>query len=1103
MEDDIIAGLRLDDQQRHAACQDGCDTVVLAGAGCGKTATLVAHYLYLLTRGLSPDEIVAITFTERAGQEMRVRIRRRLRDCLAAALTDRASWLERYTALDGAPIGTIHSFCARLLRTHPAEAGLDPDCLVLDEGQAAGLRAEAVERALVWAAEDPQTAACFPLLAGPGGLRRILDDLLTRRLEVEEVPWCSGPDTLARWQQARRQWLVETLHGPEWARCLGALEEMAPHSPGDALDVCRLTALEAVRAARRAADAGEWEQALSHLQRLQRPGNAGSRQNWGEQAAGVRRALRGLCDLHQAQVERVTANADPALDERLAAIWPGLGQLFHQAVRDYESLKAQRRAVDFDDLEAGALRLLENRPEVAEYWRARVRAVLVDEFQDTNERQRRLLEALVGAPAGQAGRLFIVGDAKQSIYRFRGADVTVFRAVEKAVGGAGGRTFRLDRTYRAHAGLLDILNDLLAAALGSEEDPARPYRVPFAALRPASGRPPALAAPFVELHLGLADTAGDGRRVAARALARRLARLHHDEGIGWGQMACLFRATTNFPLYEEAFEQAGIPYVTVAGTGFYERPEVRDLLNALRALANPADDLAMAGLLRSPAIGLADASLYLLRWGPGGQARPLWQALGGDLGMLDRAEQERARRAADIIAAIRREIGRRPVATILKSLLDLTSYRAILRLVPQTERADRNVDKLLADAQRSGAVGIGDFMQYVQGLRDVMAREGEAPPEAGEAVQLMSVHKAKGLEFGIVAIADAGHDDRARIPAVLLHPQWGLLIRVSRAEGAQAREGIAHGLAQGWEEALQGAEEQRLLYVAATRAKEKLLISGHAKPGKQGLSCQGWLKRIMVALGEEEVGAQVGGVPIPQAILCLEGRVSCQFYEPEEEAAEPASAAREAGRPSTGVAPLHLEATLARPYAAGAASEDAGTPEQVWRVILRRPGREGPAWVTGKLVHLGLRLWRFTREQALLDALGARARGAGLTDEAQIEDTVEKACRLLGRFHGSALYQELERAAERHYEVPYTYRPGVDPAGRIDLLCRLPGGWCIVEFKTHHLTGRRGLEWAIREYGAQLRRYRRAVRGLLGEEPRLLLCFLDYRGQVEVREVPT
>ena len=244
-------------------------------------------------------------------------------------------------------------------------------------------------------------------------------------------------------------------------------------------------------------------------------------------------------------------------------------------------------------------------------WRAETEALLVDEFQDTNERQRELVELLNGG----RGRLFIVGDAKQSIYRFRGAEVEVFRSARREISDHG-FACSLTCSHRTHQALLAALNRLLAAIMGEEEIAGEPWHEPFAALdavRPVSGLP--LSGPYVELHLACGTKSDGALERAAHGLAHRLKEMVAESAgrLGYGDIAVLCRGYRGFGAYEDAFEAAGIPYETVAGRGFLDRPEIRDLLNSLAAVSDPSDDLALYGLLRSPAFGLTDTELHHIR----------------------------------------------------------------------------------------------------------------------------------------------------------------------------------------------------------------------------------------------------------------------------------------------------------------------------------------------------------------------------------------------------------------------------------------------------------------------------------------------------------
>ena len=310
---------------------------------------------------------------------------------------------------------------------------------------------------------------------------------------------------------------------------------------------------------------------------------------------------------------------DLALEQQLAEAVPALQSLFEHAATGYERLKEERQALDYDDLEAGALKLLQENAAVRARWQDEIQALLVDEFQDTNGRQRDLVTLL---NAGR-GRLFIVGDAKQSIYRFRGADVVVFRRERERIEQDGGAALSLETSYRAHRDLIAGLNALLRPVLGEEADPERPWAEPFAPLRHHREEPgPGFVEPHVELHLTVGPKSGGALDRAADALAGRIAELVSSEiqiedhgltrPLDYGDFAILCRASTSFSAYEDALERAGVPFLTVAGRGFYGRPEIRDLLNTLQALADPTDDLALAGMLRSPAFALSDAALYHL-----------------------------------------------------------------------------------------------------------------------------------------------------------------------------------------------------------------------------------------------------------------------------------------------------------------------------------------------------------------------------------------------------------------------------------------------------------------------------------------------------------
>ena len=1079
----LISPASLIGQQQEAVFSQQSAIAVTAGAGSGKTRSLVGRYLHLLARGYPLRSLLAITFTEKAAREMRARIRPALAGAPSAGDSSTSA---SFASLDAARIGTIHSLCAEILRLYPAEAGLDPGFEVLEEGLAAALQAEALETALRWAADDPASAALFGALK-ESELRQALGLCLAQRLEMQPLRAALSAARpaalLEEFETSLQTYLAQVLDAPAFRESLSELAARRARKADDKLELARREALARWNEASAARAAKDWDALLAALRALCAPlkANIGRKDAWDEPTLlALRQAISDLKSCYEVDLKFLAEGARFALDQQAADLLPALLRLFDQVLAEYQSRKDARQALDFDDLEGRAARLLREHPAVCASLQTDLRAVLVDEFQDTNERQRQIVYALAGfdpssrraALPGQSVDLFVVGDAKQSIYKFRGADVSVFRQVQRDIAAAGGQRLALDLTFRAHHDLLEPLNALLSPVLGTEDDPARPYLIPFAPLRAHRTQParPAIRPPYIEIHLGLGEDAEAGRQAAAAALAARLCRLREAEGFAWGDMALLFRASSAFAVYEAALEAAGVPFVTVAGRGFYDRPEIRDLLNALAAIADPADDLALFGLLRSPAFALSDAEIYQLRCSPQGEMRPLGEAL--------RASPMLAHtRAYAILSELSALAGRAPASAVLKRLLDLTGYRAMLASIPHGARRVRNVEKLLADAHRSRLTSLPAFLAYVRTLRDVGLREGEAAADAnaasGGAVQLMTVHKAKGLEFPLVGLADASHEAHSRSARLQLSAA-GLRLDLKEGDFHPTAWQIASRL----EEARQEAEDCRLLYVAATRASEKLLISGHVKARKDGgLITPGWLGKLGLGQLQLDAAMRLQGEPPCEGVslhLALDASPGgAPLVEPSlpTPAAAPLSDLLD---PLTPAPPLLDEKARAG---------EADPPPRVWRVAPARPHPRAPAWVVGKLVHSCLQRWKFPA--ADFDAfLRPFALEAGLIDPGEIHTALGDARRLLQRLRDHPLYAELDRA-ERHHEVPY-FTPAARGAeasrGVIDLLCRLDGRWRVIDFKTDYAASEDEARLLIRQndYDGQAQRYVQAVQDLLG-----------------------
>ena len=1108
---------------QHQAVTDSARSIAItAGAGSGKTLSLVGRYLHLLEKGYPIRSILAITFTEKAAREMRSRIRQALsripQEELTAKIAENAKEepglnLSDLSALrgsniDAARIGTIHSLCAELLRAHPAEAGLDPAFVVLEEGLSAALQAEAIDSALAWASTDEPSAALFEPFK-ENELRQILSALLARMLDVKSLDTDPSADEHGKKQKEIRvnprnpctafslslnSYLATHLDSYTWKESLSTLAAHKSSSPEDKLELARQSVLAHWDEIQKSRAAQNWDAVLIALTALRKSiSTQGQKANW-DDIETVRAAMKDLREIYEAHLKFLAEDSRFSLDEKLAECLPAVHRLLDQTLLEYQRLKDERHSLDFDDLEGLTAKLLADHPEVRAQLQSELRAVLVDEFQDTNDRQRQIVYALTGftpleltaetAKSAKENQLnlralgglrgsenqvdfFVVGDAKQSIYRFRQADVTVFRQVQADIRAANGLTLDLDLTFRAHAPLLETLNSLLAPILGETDDPARPYAVPFAPLRAYRQKTERdnIQPPFVEFHLGLGENAEEGRQSAAQALANRLRQLHETEGFDYGEMALLFRSSTAFPVYESALEAANIPFVTVAGRGFYDRPEIRDLLNALAAIADPTDDLALVGLLRSPAFAIPDSEIYRLRVPEinreareerEGNSKVFLGVLSGLRGSMVASHQ----RAYIILEELHVLAGRAPAATILKRFLDLTNYRAILASDINGARMIRNVEKLLADAHRSRLVSLTDFLAYVQTLRDVGLHEGEAPADASSAgiVQLMTVHKAKGLEFPLTVLADAAYEPpHARAKTLLA----STLLLDLRADDFHS---TAWQLAARLEDDRAAAEDARLLYVAATRAKEKLLVSGHVKTKKDGsLSLGGWLGKFSFL-----------EMATPERPL-LENGISASIYSSSPSGASDSPAPAEVSQTDSPPEPDLLE-PLAPPSLPDekTLAHESDPPQRVWRVVSKTKYPRAPAWLVGRLVHEALRRWRFNDLEIFLRPFALES---GLTDEDEIRAAMQESRRLLERLRAHPLFTELD-SAERHHEVPY-----FSPEGRgiIDLLYRTIEGWCIIDFKTDEARSDEEARAIIagKEYNLQVARYARAIENQL------------------------
>jgi ATP-dependent helicase/nuclease subunit A len=835
-------------EQAAAIGASAGDVLLEAGAGTGKTGVMVDRYCRLVCdEGISPDAILAFTFTDKAAAELRARIRAELAR-RADAGEDRAR--ELLASFGGAWVTTIHGFCNRLLAAHPVAAGIDPGFRVLDAPEAARAAREAFDAALAEFLADAdqdreETVAAFEI----DGLRAIVagahDQLRSRGVAEPRLLEPPAPDVegaLRRVAEEAEAALAEA--DPEDVKCeplRRAAVRLADPGPPPSLDE-----LGGFRTESRARPLAAYREAVeAAVSRCAEAGEGGE----------AYRHVATLLELYSGR---------------------------------FEAAKERRGGIDFEDLQILAARLLE-RAEIGESYRDRFRHLLVDEFQDTNRLQLRLIEALHG-PRSQ---LVVVGDELQSIYGFRHADLDVFRAQREEVGRrADAELIELSGNFRSRPELIGAVNLFGEALLGARY---RPLRVGA----PAPEEPPPGAGTAVELLLTARDgwdadgielePAIDGSTplnclAEARAVAERLRELA-DAGVERGRMVVLLRAYTHLDAYEDSLERAGLrPYV-VGGRGYWSQQQVADVTALLRTIANPLDDEALFGALASPAVGAAPDTLWLLRMAAG-RKRHVWPALECAVG-LGEAEPEEPERLEQIgeeelallatfaarLEGLRERAPRLALSALIEEAVSATGYDLAVLMRPAGEARFANVRKLmrLADEyeDREG--------RDLRGFLDFLAAraEGDAEAQAATAaeghdgVRIMTVHNAKGLEFDVVAVPDLSRSllAGARPPLLLLGreqpPRVGMQLR---------RLGTASINLYEYGELLEESRERdseeglRLFHVAATRARQRLIVSGVVKPepGRELKPGTPVVERLVEALGVERDADGEVAVPPPQ-----------------------------------------------------------------------------------------------------------------------------------------------------------------------------------------------------------------------------------------------
>jgi ATP-dependent helicase/nuclease subunit A len=1068
----------LPDAAARAAIENDLDTTFLAeaGAGSGKTTSLVKRMVALIARGkATPEKLAAVTFTRKAAAQLRQRFQialeeaARIADPSAAALLGAAR-----DNLDRCRIGTIHAFCASLLLERPIEAGLDPARLEVEQQEAEHLSArvftEWIESSL--AAEDATLTRLLSLGVRVDDLECSFRTLLEfPDVEPEVGPERSRPD-LSKAREALREFL-------DFAGA--ALPDEKPAVEDDFQEKVR-RALRTLQLPEFETDAG-----VSRVLPLFEARARTTQGKWKTQAAG-----KAVAD----EAERFReAVAKPVLSEWRQFLHPLAIRILNPAVEAAVRARRDQGLLAYEDLLLLTRDLLRDRLAVRRYFRERLSHLLVDEFQDTDPLQAELLLLLTASASDardvwkltpEPGSLFVVGDPKQSIYRFRRADIALYERFKSRIRAGNGQVLLLTASFRSAPALAKALNKILEGILPRIPSETQAAWAPLESVQPEPRH--------VHGAFRMATTT-DSRRdaEAVDTSADQIARWISwavgggfkvsDREKGGSRIAkaedflLLTRRKRHVSTYARALQARGIAVDVSGSEGFSISEGLRALRPLLSAALDPGDEVSAVAFLTGPLSGIDDSALYAFRKAGGRFSANAAPPAGSDprlvrgLGLL-RAAAEDARRLPPGAA----------LARIVRRL-------GVLPALASTDAGDLsagNVLKVLALARRLSALG-GSFRSVAERLDlEVQSRDLEEmslSPARLDAVQIMNVHRAKGLEAPVVILAEPVGRGGERKP----------ILHVSRNAGEArgwfcltrrfAKTTITWAVPPDWpekealEEHFETAEEERLRYVAATRARETLIVNVTLR--KDGSPSGPWAS----------LARSLPNAPVPEesAVLAperLPRDLGAAFGDAQAARSSRWSAA---AIPTTAIATVTAWAHAVGPRAPSAA-EDA----------------RGPAW--GRVLH-GLLEAAMRDGAADLTLLAANH----LREEELAADLLPEVLRVAASVTSSELWKRAKRASRRFVEIPFEIlvpreelRIPDGPAdvllkGAMDLVFEEKNEWFIVDWKSDAVGA--NLQGLIAHYAPQVRVYRAYWERLTRQPARAGLYFMD-NGHMEWLEKP-
>jgi ATP-dependent helicase/nuclease subunit A len=989
-------------QEQEVALELDTEHVVEAAAGSGKTRALVARYLQVLREGRADvDGIVAITFTENAAAEMRERIIKDIDECISKGGEVNFLRGEAIKKLTNAPISTIHGFAHRILQENPLECGLKPDFSLIEGVEEELFVKEVIDEFMLklWESDHKgEKDVLREVLSEEGFDRNKLREKIIRIISLSrtlhlEQPWktFSGGESYVQDENALIRNLLTTIEGK--------LKDSSNNSVQTRID--RIKNLSG-------------QLSITKKKSLKAKLVQGVKKELNDIIHQLNRASKEDKDIAN-QILNPVNNILNYYDTRLTWIYLSLAEKAYKYLQDR---KMESFSLDYEDLLIKARDLLKNNRALRDRYRNKFKFILVDEFQDTDSLQFEIINLLC---EGGGANLFIVGDPNQSIFGFRGGDPGVFLGIEDREK----RLRRLVKNHRSGKELVDYFNLFFGRLFGQS----------YVQMKSAKKALPGLRS--VEFILTAGAGADEWRREESRRISNRIHELL-STGYQLKDIAILMRSRGYMHIYENALREAGIPYYSASGGGFFSRQEIRDFALFLRYLIYPKDKIAEACVLRSPFLGASDDELLSFY-----------------------TRKEAVNRISDFrtfVSKLRKESLLLTPLELVERVIEKTGYSSSLLALPDGKAKYVNLNKLIQIVGRMEALGLNitDILDYLES-----GSEGDSEPlalseiEGEDSVKILTVHKAKGLEFKVVFLADLNHGSPKGKENIMARRESGFLVRYEGTESS-----LWEGLA-GQESMDRLEEEKRILYVAKTRAKELLIIAlgGTKRKSDNKLSLHketfaGFLDSIIGFPEDCETRDKIslGDIDIP--VWKCTG-------EPKPKPIE------------TSIETLSTSIIV-------------GDIEKIFEKItdppiLRKKDKPRCQKLTGKpsslaigtLMHRFLEVWDFKAES--IDSTIKFV----MNEAFMWDDSLNKELRqLASNFLNSELMDRLKKAEVMFKEVPfYVEINGSPDRGKIDLVLQEREKVSLFDYK--HISDRNGID----EFKEQLGRYTAAIERHFGKPP--------------------